>query len=74
MALGMDRRLQISKSHRQAGVAVDEVGPKGGRFGDALGFGSPSGLHRAGLFFRQKKGYQHGRIMRKAPSVWMESI
>lgn len=51
----MDRRLKISKSHRRAGVAVHEFGPKGGRFGDALGLDSPSGLHRAGLFFRQKK-------------------
>lgn len=48
----MGRELKISKSLRQA---VDEFGPKVGRFGDALGLDLPSGLHRAGLFFGQKK-------------------
>lgn len=72
----MGRELKISKSHSQAGVAVDEFGPKGGRFGHALGLDSPSGLHRAGLFFGQKKAISFGRIMRNALSlsVWMESI
>lgn len=55
----MGRELKISKSHCQAGVVVDEFGPEGGRFGHALGFDSPSGLHRAGLFFGQEKGNQH---------------
>lgn len=68
MSVALERGMgfKISKSRRQAVVAVEGFGPKGGLFVDALGLDLSSGIYRAGLFFGQIKGSQHGRIMCRA--------